>query len=136
MAKNIQNHYPNVRRATPLFEKKVMDTVYGKLYPQGYDAEKGIITFPSKSCHLRAGVADIDPALIERNPRIGFFVSMNPDWQRGAELACISKMDAQALFYYPIKSIFKLSALRLARSLKRLGTTETEAETKVAVRTP
>lgn len=113
MANNIQNHYPNSNKPTPAFEKKLMDQVYSKLYPQTYKCETGLIQFPYDSCHLRKGVADIDSDLIASNRRVAHFIDKNPNWQKGVELACVAKMDFQSLLGYPVKSAIKIGMKKL-----------------------
>ncbi|MEK6773538.1 MAG: hypothetical protein AABY64_06340 [Bdellovibrionota bacterium] len=102
MANNFQTHFPRFEMATPPRYQKIMDSFYSKKFPQYYRPEKGLIEFESHSCSLKEKVAEISLDLL-KNQRVQFFTKMNPHWDRGFELACLSEMT----ILMPLKYFFK-----------------------------
>jgi hypothetical protein len=109
MANNFSGHYPRHEKDTPTFEKKVIDIFSETLYPDSYDAAKGVISFSKvvdKDC-LKQEITPISKELLLKNRRIKFFAETNPAWEQGSELACIAEMTLSMPFYYKYKFILK-----------------------------
>jgi len=104
MANNFAEYYPRFDRATPSEKQELLRSFYSQLYPDEYDAEKGIVTPASEACHLKAGIAPISEILLLTNPKIAFFQQINPDWQQGAELACLARMTLWMPLQYAVKA--------------------------------
>ena len=100
MANNFAEHYPRFESETPPPIKKILDAFYETLYPGKYEPTSGRIRFDRCEGKLKQGVADIDPFLLERNPRVAFFAQANPGWSEGDELACLARMTYLMPFKY------------------------------------
>ena len=121
MANNFKTHYPRFETDTPGDIKQIIDHFAQTLYPQHYDAQKGIIQFSDqhanfKDC-LKADVTPITDDLLASNQRIAYFASQNRRWQQGDELACVAEMTFSMPIYYQLKIMRKM----WRRSLLRLG---------------
>lgn len=92
MANNFFEHWPRPERATPERAQRLMDAVYGRLFPDRYDGASGILR---GTCRLKPGV--VPPG---EGARAGYFARRNPGWERGDELACVARFTLHnALFY-------------------------------------
>ena len=116
MANNCPTHYPRHEGATPFEITDIMNAFYTELYPKQYDPMAGVIAFNGPACHLKSGVAAIEKKLTDENPRVAFFESKNPGWERGDELACVATITFMMPFAYQLKCFFK--ALRQSRMLR------------------
>jgi hypothetical protein len=103
MANNFSEYYPRFDKATPADKKTLMDAFYKTLYADDYDAHAGLIKSSGETYKLKTGVAAISPALMKTNPKIAFFQTANPDWQKGSELACLARMTLWMPFRYALK---------------------------------
>lgn len=103
MANNFSEYFPRFDRPTPQKHKAIMDAFYSLLYANDYDAEAGIIRASSDAYKLKVGVASISTALMKANPKIAFFQQANPQWHKGAELACLARMTLWMPVYYALK---------------------------------
>lgn len=107
MSNNFTEYYPNPAEKTPSFEGTMMDAYYAKKYPAEYDSCRRIITFGENvTCRLKEKVAAITPEHRATVPKIVFFESLNPGWERGDELACVAKMTFDMPVRYLLKRLF------------------------------
>ncbi|MEW6129966.1 MAG: hypothetical protein AB1757_23225 [Acidobacteriota bacterium] len=104
MANNFSQYYPRFDVEMPADKKALMDAFYSLLYPNGYDAQTGLIYPENNGGQLKSGVANISPLLMEANPKIAFFQSKNPQWTHGVELACLARMTVWMPFQYALKA--------------------------------
>jgi hypothetical protein len=122
MSNNFTEFYPNPEKTTPSFEAEMMDAYYGKKYRAEYDSSRRIITFGDKqTCRLKEQVAAITEENRAKFPKIAFFETLNPGWERGDELACVAKMT----FDMPIRYLLK--RLLLKKKPRRKTTSELPA---------
>lgn len=87
-----KDFYPNARKATPAFEKGIMDSFCRLKYPDNYDPHRGIISFGGTRDYLKQGIADVE----ERHQKdldISFFLEMNPGYLVGDELVCLTRLN-------------------------------------------
>ncbi len=109
MGNNFGTHYPRYEKPTPSFYKKLLSSVYGRMYPDNYIQDKGLIEFFDEStCSLKEKVAPITNDLLKKNKRIAYFNKINKNWLEGTELACVAEMTFLTLFSYQIKAVKKL----------------------------
>lgn len=108
MANNFSFHYPRVETETPKEVKVIIDKVYNYLYGEDYNQKLGLIAPKKGRYYLRENHDEISEDLIASNQRVRFFVSQNPNWHEGVELACIAKMTLLMPIYYQIKSFWKV----------------------------
>lgn len=107
MANNFSTYYPRFDQATPPAYKSLMNEFYIKKFGADYHEETGIITHKGISCALKEHIADITPELL-KEPQIGFFQKMNPEWTRGDELTCVAKMTLWMPMKYMLKKTLKV----------------------------
>jgi hypothetical protein len=118
MANNFAEYYPRFDRPMPPEKQELLRSFYSLLYPDEYDAEKGVIMPVSEACHLKAGIAPISDHLLQTNPKIAFFQQINPDWQQGAELACLARMTLWMPLQYAVKAFTVDRLLKPLRNLQ------------------
>jgi hypothetical protein len=92
MANNFAEHWPRYEQPTPAEASSVMTAFAAQLFGDRYLASRGVVQFDVSQGHLRAGVAAIDEALLQQNPRVRFFQERNPGWAAGDELVCVARM--------------------------------------------
>lgn len=109
MANNFQEYYPRFEQETPAEAQAILDAFARALYPDEYDAKTGLISFERSHGHVRCGIADITPELLE-NPKIAYFQQKNPTWPAGTELACIARMTWSMPVFYAAKAYAKAFA--------------------------
>jgi hypothetical protein len=110
MANNFKTHYPRIEKETPSSYKNIMDAFYGNRFSKHYKPDLGTIEFDSTACCLKEKVAEISTELF-KNKKIQFFARMNPNWDRGDELACIAEMTLlMPLQYFLKKTLLKKKA--------------------------
>jgi hypothetical protein len=82
--------YPHPEAATPAKIQKILDALGERKFGAEYCKETGVVRLRSAT-PLREGVADVtEPRL--RDPRVAFFVRMNPGYLQGDELACLAEL--------------------------------------------
>lgn len=91
----LKKYYPHPEESMPPFEQRVLDTLARLRYGDYYDAETGIIRYPT-DYHLRSGVGDITEKELA-DERIAFFQAKNPGWKEGDELACLASLSLDNL---------------------------------------
>jgi hypothetical protein len=77
------------------FERSLMDTLAHMKFGREYDAGRGVVE-PVGDYVLRSGVADVSEQEL-KNRDIAFFVSRNPGWRKGDELACMARLHPENL---------------------------------------
>ena len=118
MANNFAEYYPRFDRPTPADKQEMLRSFYSLLYPDEYDAKKGVVMPASEACHLKAGIAPISETLLQTNPKIAFFQQINPNWQRGAELACLARMTLWMPLQYALNTFVVDRMLKPVRNLQ------------------
>jgi len=103
MANNFDHHWPRHDDETPAFERRVLDAWASSMFGEAYRGDEGLIVWPESLGQLKEGVADIDRALVDENPRVAFFERKNPTWKDGTELCCLAKMTWAMPFTYWFK---------------------------------
>jgi len=91
--------FPRYDQATPEREQKILDTLASTRYPQHYARESGLIVFPESYGNLNPQLAEIEPRRL-RNPHVRFFLSKNPGFATGHELACVAEISAENMRSY------------------------------------
>lgn len=91
-----EDFYPNVDGSHDPNYKKVLDAFASSKFQSNYDPKKGLIISNRDMYQLKEGVADIDNKRI-KDRHVRYFTEMNPNWAKGDELACITKIDLKNL---------------------------------------
>jgi hypothetical protein len=91
--------FPRHDRLTPAREQNILDTLAVSRYPEYYIRESGLIVFPESHGNLNRELAAISAHRL-RNPHVRFFLSRNPGFAIGHELACLAKISADNMRSY------------------------------------
>jgi hypothetical protein len=113
LANNFITYYPHPDKETPEFYQSLMDNFAWQLYPKAYKKELGLLQFDEPHERLKEKTAPIDDLLIQKNPKIAYFVRRNPAWQRGDELVCIGQFN----LLLPFLLFLKLLKIRCQKSM-------------------
>lgn len=82
--------YPTYRCPTPSSSQRVLDTLAYLKFPTEYDPRQGVI-HPAHAAPLHAGVAEVNLRRL-KDPNVAFFVTANPGYLKGDELACLTEL--------------------------------------------
>lgn len=107
LANNFTSYFPRHNVNTSLHHQRIIDAYAERLYGSLYNKEKGVIEFEGVHDSVKRGVADIDSRMLE-NPKIAYFVKMNPGYKRGSELVCLGECRFTDLFKYCLKFLKNL----------------------------
>ncbi|MEO8021719.1 hypothetical protein [Polaromonas sp.] len=88
-----RDYYPSYTAPTPHAMQSRLDTIARHKFRDAYDAASGLIRFQSPHGHLKPQWAGIREGLRQR-PEIQFFLERNPHYNKGDELACLTKLEA------------------------------------------
>ncbi len=91
LTNNFDSYYPRYDLVTPAFEQALIESFSQQLYPQEFKKDLGLLIFDGPHERLKAEVAPITQELREKNPKIDFFATRNPHWERGDELVCLGE---------------------------------------------
>jgi hypothetical protein len=91
-----RSYFPHFREATPPREQRLLDALGAHKFAEAYDPASGVIRFPESRGQLRAPWTGVREELRER-PEVRFFLDTNPRFDRGEELACLTRLDADNL---------------------------------------
>jgi hypothetical protein len=86
--------FPRAATVTPEYEQGLIDHLATKHYEEFFDKKKGIIT-SSADC-LKGDFTKI-PDCLTIDPDIQFFISRNPGYRVGQELACLCEVSERSL---------------------------------------
>jgi len=122
LVRNLPTHWPDHRRATPEWERGLLQSVGRARYGDAWRAERAVVSFGEGQPVLKAAVAPITPAL-EALPEIAFFVTANPGYGTGDELAMLGRVDLRAVLGMVPKWLRKALRGRRARPVTGLAAT-------------
>jgi hypothetical protein len=91
--------FPRHDQITPAREQKILDALASTRYPDFYVRESGLILFPESHGNLNHDLAEI-PVHRLRNPHVRFFLTKNPGFAGGHELACVAEISAANMRSY------------------------------------
>jgi hypothetical protein len=103
-------YYPSAELSSAVEEKEILDALAEGRFGSQYDAGKGIVRFARNNVSLRNGFAGI-PVSKEVDQHVRFFLERNPDYRKGEELACLTRL-------HP--SNFKKTVFRFTKDLQHL----------------
>src|SRR5260370_2451780 len=86
--------FPRHDQVTPAREQEILDALASTRYPDLYVRESGLIVFPESHGNLSHDLAEI-PAHRLRSPHVRSFLSRNPRFAEGHELACLGELSAK-----------------------------------------
>lgn len=91
-----KEYWPSYRKENMPELQGVLEVLARQKFGAYFDAAKSIIQFPHSRGHLRPDWAQVRPHLHDR-PEISFFLKRNPNFAKGAELACITLLEVSNL---------------------------------------
>lgn len=106
--------YPNHAEPTPPAAQALLDHVARLKYPDHYDAQRGVISFPLPAGAVRSDYAQVSAADLE-DPDIRFFVARNPGYARGDELCCLAEISLLPVCW----ALLRYALLAPLRGLRR-----------------
>lgn len=104
LARNFAEHWPRAGRATPPWERGVLDLLARERFGDAWRRDLGIVRFPRPAGRLKDGVAPLAEDVLAL-PEARFFHEANPGWTRGDELACLGKVTLLLLPRYLAKQL-------------------------------
>ncbi len=96
--------FPRHDQVTPAREQNILDALASTRYPDFYDRESGLIVFQESRGNLTHDLAEI-PAHRMRSPHVRFFLSKNPRFAEGHELACVAEISAENMRSYASRMV-------------------------------
>jgi hypothetical protein len=85
---------PSVANDHEPCQKKLLDQLAAEKFGTHYDAASGLIRFPASRGQLTAELAEI-PAGRRDDVHVRHFLSLNPDFAQGVELACLAEISLE-----------------------------------------
>jgi len=110
MANNFVNYFPSQDGLQELQGHR--DAFSRNLFGDAFDTDTGLLQFGGSAPRLKGEVAPIPNELIQSHPKVAFFVSKNPTWQQGTELACVAELDFEMILGFTLKTVRKTLGLR------------------------
>lgn len=83
--------FPTRQAETPAHYKALMDFLAYQKFGGAYDAERGVVRFPSPRGHLRAEWTRENSADCNK-PDVRYFLQKNPGYHQGDELVCLTEL--------------------------------------------
>jgi hypothetical protein len=91
MRRNFAESYPSPFKKTPEALQKIMDRFYNAKFGTHYSPKSGLIDFNNPQGAVKANIASPSPDAI-KDPEISYFLKLNPNYNLGVELACITEI--------------------------------------------
>jgi len=88
--------YPRFDQITPEISVKLISAVSVAKFGRKYDCEKNIIRMRGETDWLKSEHAIIPPGRLN-DPHVAFFISANPGYKAGDELACLADINCSNL---------------------------------------
>jgi hypothetical protein len=107
-----KTYYPACAWPTPAAEQRILNALASAKFPIDYDAETGLVVFPESRGNLNPELAVV-PQHRLKNQHVRFFLSCNPSYAQGRELACLAEISPENMRSYPAR-ILAEEELRIA----------------------
>lgn len=104
LANNFDRYYPHPDNRHRELDK-IVEAYCHQLFPGHFDPARGLLDFGETAQCLRGDVAGISDELRDSYPKIRFFETRNPTWQRGTELPCVGVITSRTLTSFALKAI-------------------------------
>jgi Cupin-like domain len=99
LSRNYPEYWPRRDIPTPAWPAAVIKTLAAEKFGQFFDPERGVVRFDRPMGRVRAGMAPIEPEMLE-NPDVRFFIEKNPGHEAGDELCCLGRIGADLAAFY------------------------------------
>jgi hypothetical protein len=97
-----EKYYPACAWPTPAAEQRILDALARSRFSNYYNPETGLIVFPESRGNLKPELADVPPRRLN-SPHVRFFLSRNPSFAQGVELACLAEISPENMRSYPAR---------------------------------
>lgn len=111
LVRNFPAHWPHHERATPPWERALIDSLSRSRYDEAWKSDRGVISFGERQPVLKVVVAPLTTGVLAL-PEVRFFMQVNPDYARGDELAMIARVNARAVGGMAIKWLRRALSFR------------------------
>ncbi len=105
LGRNFPEYWPRRDKPTPPWQAAVIKSLATERFGNHFVAERGIVQFDRPMGRLRAGVAPIEPEMVE-DPDVKFFIEKNPRHEAGDELCCLGKLGI-GLSIYAVRRLLR-----------------------------
>jgi hypothetical protein len=85
---------PAAAEGAPPAWKGLLDALAREKFGEAYEANTGVIRFPTSQGQLTTELATIPPGR-QDDPDVAFFLQRNPDFASGVELACLAEISLE-----------------------------------------
>ncbi|HRI67953.1 MAG TPA: hypothetical protein PK156_27135, partial [Polyangium sp.] len=99
LARNFPEYWPRRDIPTPVWPAAVLRTLATEKFGPHFVPDRGVVQFDRPMGRLRAGMAPIEPEMLE-DPDVRFFIEKNPGHEAGDELCCLGRVGVQQGVYY------------------------------------
>jgi hypothetical protein len=86
-----KTYYPACAWPTPAAEQRILNALASAKFPDDYEAGTGLVVFPESRGNLKPELAVVPPHRL-KNQHVHFFLSSNPSYSQGTELACLAEI--------------------------------------------
>lgn len=107
LARNFPEFWPRHDRATPRWQRRLLDALATEKYGEAWLPARGLLHFTLPQGRLRSGVAPIG-AVERTDPHIRFFDTANPHAADGDELCCLGRVDVTLALNYVRRRLARL----------------------------
>lgn len=90
-----QEFYPRYDRPTPPAVQSLLDGFGETLYPSEYRKDTGVITYRGDKDRLKPELQEL--SVREQDPHYSFFITENPGYANGEDLACLTLLTRKNL---------------------------------------
>jgi hypothetical protein len=97
-----KTYYPACAWPTPAAEQRILKALANAKFPQDYDAASGLVVFQESRGNLKPELAAVPPHRL-KNQHVQFFLSCNPTYSEGTELACLAEISPENMRSYPAR---------------------------------
>ena len=97
-----KTYYPACGWPTPAAEQHILNTLAREKFLEDYNAESGLVVFPESRGNLKPELAVVPPHRL-KNQHVQFFLSCNPRYAEGTELACLAEISPENMRSYPAR---------------------------------
>jgi len=94
-----KTYYPACAWPTPAAEQRILNALASAKFPEDYDAERGLVVFQESRGNLKPELAAVPPHRL-KNQHVQFFLSCNPSYSQGTELACLAEISPENMRSY------------------------------------
>jgi hypothetical protein len=97
-----EKYYPACLWPTPPPEQRILNALARAKFSAHFDSESGLILFPESRGNLKPELASIPQPRLN-NRHVQFFLSRNPSYAQGTELACLAEISPENMRSYPAR---------------------------------